>query len=356
MRSRVRFNATGNLTLVVVCFAVTVVALRGYLWLTGYPQVGGKTLHIAHLLWGGLAVFSAAVLFIMTISVRATRVAALLVGVGWGLFMDEVGKFITKNNDYFYRPAAAIIYLVFLVCLTLLVAFRHENRTAGERAEARLSQALEVLPDLARGRLTAREATEAQASLDELRTAARPEIAHLAEAMCDYVDAYPSRATRSRLQSAWDACGSAADRFLRSRWCAWTVAAVLAVRAVHGLLSAGITLATKLLPLEQTDATVHWITHHFRTGPAQPFGSTTVGLGGTLLELVIAVGLWQMLRGRRSGRTLALAALVLLLGTVDVADFYYNQFRATAATLADLFTFIYITHHSEQLATRRADA
>ena len=37
----------------VVSFASTVAITRYYLELTGYPQVGGGELHIAHLLWVG---------------------------------------------------------------------------------------------------------------------------------------------------------------------------------------------------------------------------------------------------------------------------------------------------------------
>jgi hypothetical protein len=32
----------------------TILGIRGFLHLSGYPMVGGESLHIAHMLWGGV--------------------------------------------------------------------------------------------------------------------------------------------------------------------------------------------------------------------------------------------------------------------------------------------------------------
>ncbi len=93
----------------------TILVVRLFLVITGYPQLGGEGLHIAHLLWGGLLMLIAMGLT-LTLLTRASRwVAAVLGGIGFGLFIDEVGKFVTSDNDYFFRPAYSIIYVVLIV-------------------------------------------------------------------------------------------------------------------------------------------------------------------------------------------------------------------------------------------------
>ena len=55
-----RDRAERYLLITIVAFAVTVAGVRWYLDLAGYPTVGGGGLHVAHVLWGGLALLLAA--------------------------------------------------------------------------------------------------------------------------------------------------------------------------------------------------------------------------------------------------------------------------------------------------------
>lgn len=97
-------------------FAVsTVVVTRVYLAATGYPQIGGGPLHIAHLLWGGLLLLVAFSLLLAFQNPERKIWSATIAGVGFGLFIDEIGKFVTTDNDYFFEPAIAMIYVAFVL-------------------------------------------------------------------------------------------------------------------------------------------------------------------------------------------------------------------------------------------------
>src|SRR5438094_4878629 len=96
-----RRNAQYYLLLTLVSFAGSVVVTRLYLGLTGFPQIGNGEFHIGHVLWGGLLLFAAAILPLIWANRWVFSVSAVLNGMGVGLFIDEVGKFITRNNDCF---------------------------------------------------------------------------------------------------------------------------------------------------------------------------------------------------------------------------------------------------------------
>jgi hypothetical protein len=99
-----------------VSFLVTTVATvlitRATLALSGFPQLGGSGLHIAHVVWGGLVLAVGVVVLLSFVGPVIRPVAVVISGIGFGLFLDEVGKFVTSTNNYFFRPAVAIMYIV----------------------------------------------------------------------------------------------------------------------------------------------------------------------------------------------------------------------------------------------------
>jgi hypothetical protein len=119
-------NARDHLEIFLVAAVSSLLILRFILKLSGYPQVGGGSLHIAHMLWGGLLMLGAITLSITFIGARVQKLAAFVGGIGFGIFIDELGKFLTRDNNYFFRPTIGIIYAIFII---LFLVFNYLSRT-----------------------------------------------------------------------------------------------------------------------------------------------------------------------------------------------------------------------------------
>ncbi|HEX6024239.1 MAG TPA: hypothetical protein VFZ00_19775 [Solirubrobacter sp.] len=146
-----------------VCAASTILIIRTELWLTNYPQIGGHGLHIAHLLWGGLLMLLAIGTLVTFLGRSPRRTAAIVGGVGFGFFIDELGKFVTSDNDYFFKPAAAMIYAIFVA---LFLVSRAMRRRRGLSAAERKSNVIELLGEAARGEFSEHDRTRALELLD----------------------------------------------------------------------------------------------------------------------------------------------------------------------------------------------
>ena len=109
------FEFGRNMDNFLVSGVATVLSVRLILKLTGYPQIGGGMLHIAHLLWGGLLMTAALITAFAFLDRASARVSSIVGGIGFGLFIDEVGKFVTRDIDYFFKPAVALIYITFVL-------------------------------------------------------------------------------------------------------------------------------------------------------------------------------------------------------------------------------------------------
>jgi hypothetical protein len=137
-----------------ICAVATIVVIRIFLEATGYPQLGGGGLHIAHVLWGGLGMLLAIVLLLLYLSPTTRLIAAIAGGAGFGAFVDELGKFVTSDNNYFFKPTAAILYTLFVI---LFLATREVRRFRGLSPEECLVNSVELAERLASGTLTAEE-------------------------------------------------------------------------------------------------------------------------------------------------------------------------------------------------------
>jgi len=168
-----------------IAFAGTVIITRAFLELTGYPQIGNSVLHIAHALWGGLLLIVAAYLPLVYGNRWALQASAILGGIGVGLFIDEIGKFITQANDYFFPPAFPLIYG--FVLLNVLV-YQYFRRSHAENPRCAMYHALEGLQALLDGGLDASKKAYIKAQLAIASQSKQAEIEILATALSSYLD------------------------------------------------------------------------------------------------------------------------------------------------------------------------
>lgn len=122
----------------------SILTIRSYLFVTGFPKIGGDNLHISHMLWGGLFMLIAIYLLLTYMGKWIGYVAAILGGIGFGTFIDELGKFITNDNNYFYQPTIALIYAIFMI-LYLIAHF--SQRMHKFSSEEYLINGLEILKE-----------------------------------------------------------------------------------------------------------------------------------------------------------------------------------------------------------------
>lgn len=317
-----------------VAFAASVIVTRVYLELTGYPQIGSGNLHIAHVLWGGLALYIAAFLPLTFLNRAALTWSAVFNGVGIGLFIDEVGKFITRDVDYFYPPAAPIIYAFFLLSVLFYFFVR---RPARHDARAELYRAIEELPPLVDGVLLAQERQEIQERLAYARQSADPRIAALATQLHDYVQAEQGRlavgasGVWQTLQRGVVRWGQKLGQTRHRRLILW----LIGLQSFVALLLLALLLTMLLAPnlLAQPLGQLMVSNHELRSVADLPWFLVRLGLQLVigLLALFSFVLLW---RGREeTALKLAIFGLTLSLTTVVLLTFYLNQFAAISTAL-----------------------
>ncbi len=129
-----------------VSAVVSIFVIRIYLRFANYPKLGSGEFHIAHLLWGGFFMMAALLILLSFLNQKAAVVASILGGIGFGAFIDELGKFITADNNYFFQPTFALIYIVF-VLLYLISRFIPKYQPFSQREY--LVNAIEMIKESA---------------------------------------------------------------------------------------------------------------------------------------------------------------------------------------------------------------
>jgi uncharacterized membrane protein YwzB len=313
--------------IVLVSCALTVAVTRLFLVLTGYPQIGGSTFHLAHALWGGLALFLASTMALVVQNRGAAVIIALLTGVGFGLFVDEVGKFITQKNDYFFPLAAPIVYASLLLISVLTdLARRHQLRNP----RAHLLAAISLSQTVADGTATATEMTAMRNHIGKARTGSLDDAS---AALLSGIET--SMALADRVQEPFAFAGRAARR-IRRRFVSWLPVNrarrfarwALALFCVLGLFQLLLLIGVVFTP----EGIRRALTLSVRDQPVGEFGKIIFLITWGLNAIVAALAgiAWWALRPKRLRRQIALScgygAMLLMLLLGNLLSSYVYQF------------------------------
>jgi hypothetical protein len=341
------------LLLTLLSFAASVAATRLFLELTGYPQLGSRVLHIAHVLWGGVLLFVAALLPLIYANRWVYDVGALLAGIGVGLFIDEVGKFITQTNDYFFPAAAPIVYVFFL--LTVLLYYRVRRPVSNDPRED-LYRALEAMEEVLDHDLDRRERAELEDRLERIEVG--DQFGNLARALKGFLNSEDLWLAPRRLGriERWIRTGLA----LEGRWL--TQARHKAILA-GGLLAVGAVTLARTLGLVVGERSLARASERLgelvlggRIGSDRQLGLflVQVALEAAVASLLVVGAALLILRRDRLGVGSAYAGLLLSLTVVNLLVFYFEQF-STIVTAAVQFMLLVgvLRYRSRFLAPQR---
>jgi hypothetical protein len=312
-----RYRAERYVLISLVAFALTVVALRAILWLTGYPQIGEGTVHIAHVLWGGLALFAASLLLLVVSNRWALALGAVLSGAGVGLFIDEVGKFVTRSNNYFTPAAAPIIYGLFLA---IVLVYLHVRRPPKRNARGEMYRAFEQMGGVLDREMTRQDLDALTQRLRMVRASSEDEATGtLAASMLAFVEAEKARVAEHsshrgrRISLLIDAFRR---RVLTAGGLRISLVLLLLGCGAYEILSATVPLFLATTPVSGS------------TGLA----ARAVLEGGAGLAVIAGGGLIA-LRGHRRGLGLAVGGLIFGLTVTNLLVLYQDQLRGLIVTV-----------------------
>ncbi|MEP7200687.1 MAG: hypothetical protein ABI874_12775 [Chloroflexota bacterium] len=332
----VRVSSERYMRFVLLGFAASVTLTRVYLQMTGYPKLGSGDLHIAHMLWGGLLLFAALLLVLLFTTRNALTVASVAGGVGVGLFIDEVGKFITATNDYFYPPAAPIIYVIFLLTVFLYLQVRRLQR---QTPREEMYAALELMAEVLEHDLEPHEQADMIHRLQFVAAQSeRPDLARLASVLLDYlhsdalslVERPPTFAQRiTQRVYAWQ------ERWLKRPQFKTLLICGLCLTALPALVDGAVLFVAASSGINTQDALVARLSALglLKSPNDLVWLLALTGADGLLSILLLVAAILLFIGKEARGILLTQVSLLAALTAVNVLVFYFDQFQAIAVAL-----------------------
>ncbi len=346
-----RAGADKYFLLMLISFALSVTFTRAFLNLTGFPQIGTKELHFAHVLWGGLILFLASIIPLLFANRWVYPVGAILSGVGVGLFIDEVGKFITQSNNYFYPAAAPIIYGFFLVTVLLYTRISRKPEI-DERTE--LYHVFDMMEEVLEHELDQIECAELVTSLERIRDNSTDEdYRHLSEELLHFLSS--DRLKPGNKIIFWP---DKIKHFISNYKYKWITNTALHNFSIISLIFLGVyTIIFPFRFIIKIGSQAEILTLVQPLVDAQlVISKTGVNWFSARLALEVSVGILLIISGTlllfgklKWGLSLAHMSLLLVFTTVDLLIFYYDQFSTIIFVTIQLIVFLAIAAYRRRL-------
>ncbi len=292
--------------------ALSVLVVRSLLALTDYPTIGGGSLHVAHMLWGGLLMMAAIITLLAFVDRHVQELAAAIAGIGFGVFIDEIGKFLTADNNYFFRPAIALIYVIFIGLFLLARAV-----LAGPRLDQRgsLANAMDLLKDGLDGTIEKRSRVHA---LLLLRQSADTELTRSLRAFAAGLADRPPAFRWARQVVHWLDARYAA--LAANVWFDRVVVLAVGVYAVGSVIAVGLLIVSQ---------GAHWA----------DAATVVQGLSTLAGSLLILRGIPALVVSRLAAYHWFRRGILVWILIAQVFVFYTSQLAGTAGLVVDLVAY-----------------
>jgi hypothetical protein len=338
-----------------VAAVASILTIRLFLRLTGYPQLGGGGLHIAHMLWGGLLMLASIIILLSLLGKAAEFLGAITGGIGFGMFIDEVGKFVTSDNDYFFRPAVAIMYVIFIL---LFIAGRALQSRGEFSSREYLLNALHEMEEVALDNLDEEEKKRALAYLDKSEPQ-NPLVAALKESLAHAtLGALPRLPLVSRLKLL---VRNFYRRIVGLNWFTRALIAFFVGQLIFKLLYVFVLIFFVGL---RRDEILDWHIIGRVAGQMRSLSAFDwAGIGFSLLSaFFVLCGVVRLRRSRLFSYRMFERSILVSIFLSQVFAFYKEQFSALAGLLANIVILLALRFMIERektvaaLASSAADA
>jgi hypothetical protein len=314
-----------------VASVVSVLAVRAWLMATGFPRIGDGQYHIAHLLFGGLFMLVGLLLLLAYLDRRLGHFAVVLTGIGFGLFVDEIGKFVTSNNDYFFQPAVALIYVTFIGIVLVVRVL------AGAHALTSREALANALDRVARGLGHPFEAEDAARVSELLELAGAGQLAVELRALVAR-STVPDHDDPLEVIVRWGR--RTYERIVADRW-----------------FERGVTLVVAIYAVAATGSAVVTVVHASPTpGGGEDIPAAAQAASSVLGALLVFRGAIALPIGRQAAYEWFARGLLVWILVTQVFVFYVSQLEGVVGLTFDLVAYMTVRYAAgrERAATRIA--